>query len=235
MTLDQALDKIGTRCLVDLNSSVPVTNKVALTEEFYKAARRVARATYFLFTMQSTLTLEENVAEYDTLVSCAKPVFEVAEVYLGGNKLLCYSYKDFLKAYGNFYSASSGTPTMYVELPSSIIRLHAPPNAAAVALSNTFVSGFCSPTEVVYSAETSDTELEGPAEFQDIVIRDCVLMITEDYVSGDRGLKRWQLMQERNTEEIQSWYLKNTSRYRPVRKQATAGEDRLIVGLGDSW
>lgn len=238
MTLAQALERVGKYCLVDLNSHVDVENRPMLAVEFYRAASIVARKTYFLYEMQSTLTLEEDEPEYDTLTDCEKPIFDLDLVHVGGVRLTYYEYSDFLDAFPNFFSASSeSTLGAFTQLSPSKIRFAAPPNSTAVALDDTFVTGFALPTPVVYSQETAGTVLQGPDEFQDLSVKMCAVRLSEAYVAGDRGLKRLALYKQDIMEEMLSWYSSNTNKYRAKRKKVGVGlsEDRREFCLGDPF
>lgn len=235
MTLHEALTKVAKRCEVDLDSEVDTSDLVALADAFAVSARRVSRETYFLFTDNATLTLTEDEPKYDLLDSdiCSYPVFDCRRVHINGVWLPETRWVDFVDSYTTYFSDDSAASiSLYVPFMPSSIRLYPAPNSTAVAATDNFVVGYYLHPTYTYSAY-KDTELLGPEEFHDAMVRECALDITEAYFEANGGSEKWTLMAERNAKMKEEWKIQNLNQFSPAQRQGALGRTRRIIGIGD--
>ena len=233
MTLAQTVTAFQSRVDTDVDCDFDSTDTTLCTTAIVRAAERVSRDTYNLWTWESTLTLAAGDQSISTLGSkSAQKVFHVYGVHLNHGWLQEYRYRDFLESHPDYFSVSnSETPSAYTLSAPSNIMLDSPIATAAAALSNKFVIGFRLHATYTYAGDSS-TEMEGPADQHELIVDRAFLDSTKSYVVGDEGFQRRALIEQdyhRKASKIKS---DNLAIFKKEVRRAGAGMTRRTRSIG---
>lgn len=252
MTLASAVTRLRARTGVDLDTEVDITLAVdttseVATTELMKAARKVSRDTYFLFTLHSALTLTacttgaDAAAELnllDTTTSALKsalPIFHCYGVHLNGQWLMEMTWQDLLNGFSNYWTdTAQSKPSYWIPISPSKIRFQQAPNSTCAAASDNFAVGFYLHTQYTY-ALNSTTELLGPEEFHELIIERAYLDLTEGLVAGDSALKRRAVAEQSYREKSDTFARLNKGRAKKLVRQSSVGNTRRFFTMGGPY
>lgn len=232
MTLTEAVTLFQTRVDTDADCDFDSTDTTKCTTAIMSAAWRWARDTYSLWTWESTLTLSAADQSIDTLSSkSAQKVFHVYGVYINGEWLVEYKYRDFLTSFPDYFSVSnSDKPSFFTLSAPSNIMLAAPVSTTAAAAANHII-GFRLHTVYTYASNPSD-QLEGPSDQHELIIDRAFLDSTKSYVVGDEGLQRRALIENDYLTKTAKIKQDNLAIFKKEVRRAGAGNTRRVFGIG---
>jgi len=238
LTLSEARERVRTRLDVDLEAEVDLDSPDDFTEEFNVALAEVARATYFLWTWRSNLTLVADDPDYDlTAVGvCSEPVFDCYGVHVNGVWLEEQEPETFFQDRPNYFSESSATrPAVWIRMTDAQVRIAPPPNAAAVAASDNFVIGFAEPLPYTWSSESrgKDTQLPGTKVIHQMIVDRLALNLSVSYAFSEEGYRRRGLFEKEYVRRAERFESRNLAKAKPLRRKAGGGSVRRIYQLGD--
>ncbi len=234
MTLAQAVTRFQTRVDTDQDCDFDSTDTTLCTTAIMRAAERVSRDTYCLWTWESTLTLAAGDQSISTLGSkSAQKVFHVYGVHLNHGWLQEYRYRDFLESFGgDYFSASnSETPSCYTLSAPSNVMLNVPIATAAAALTDKFVIGFRLHATYTYASNPND-ELEGPADQHELIVDRAYLDETKSYIVGDEGFQRRSLIEQDYLTKAAKIKADNLAIFKKEVRRAGCGMARRVRSIG---
>lgn len=229
MTFNQVVQKVILGANLDLDSDVDLSNETAVAEAVMFAAKEVSRKTYSLFDLNVPLTITAGTATYDTIGSVTtRKVFDIRGVHVKGNWLPAQTWEWLVENSPSYTTASNAVPYCYVLTAPSNMRLVDPPNTATANATDNFVIGYCLHDEYVWTTQNG-IELQGPADFHDLVVDQTILNITRSYASDQEGYAR-RAEFERHL-ETKAAKLKhfNLQKYTPLRRAAAGNTRRIVV------
>jgi hypothetical protein len=251
MTLASAVARLRARTGIDLDTEVDITAAVdttseVATTELMKAARKVSRATYHLFTLNSALTLtacttgasagaELNLLDTTTSAhKSALPIFHCYGVRINGSWLREMNWQDFLDSFPNYLTdGATANPAFYVPISPSHIRFVQPGNATAVAATNHAIGFYLHPTYTY--ALNSATELLGPEEFHELIVERAYLDLTEGLVRGASALQSRATQKQEFDDKCAGFEAFNKARAKKSNRKGGAGNVRRIFSLGGGY
>jgi len=242
MTLAEAIEKLRKRIDYDLESEEDLTNDPErAARELSKGAKEVSRECYHLYTSRANLTLTQDKAEYNLLDPnvCEKEVFDLVAyeddpaggVHIAGSWLTYQKWETFRRALPDYFKETSSTPAFYTIIPPSTLRISPPPNSSAVSASDNFVVGFYLHPTYTW-AKNKDTELLGDELYHDLYINRALLSLVLANLD-DENAKRWSLFRAEYEARVNALRAFNLAKYKPLRRKAGAGNERVLFHLGE--
>ena len=236
MTLQEAITLFRTRVDVDQDSDFDTSDNDACTDALMRAAFRVSRDTYWLYTWRSSLTLAPSGTEYDTLnpTVSTQQVFDVYGVHINGGWGTEMRGRQFIECYLNYYNAASqATFPYYTRSAPSIVKLPAPPTTVAINAIDNFIMGFRLHTNYTYSS--SGVELEGPQEMHELIVDRAYLDNTKSYIASDEAYTRRAIIEKDYNDKTKSYRIFNLANFKKEQRIAGAGTTRRIYGIGGPY
>jgi hypothetical protein len=235
MTLAEVIALTTNHLRVDLDSNVDVTDTTAMTAAVNQAAKEWTRDTLCLWSWESSITLANGVAEYDTLDStkCADLVFHVRGVHVNGKWLDELDPQDLMPGgdYDDYQAMTSSTnPGFWVKKAPSSIRLIAKPNAAAAAASDNYVIGWREHPTYTYAAN-SGTQMLGPSTFHPFIADKAALNLAISYISSSEGYQRYQALLSRYNVHAAELKANNVAEYAARRSERGVGRGGAFFDL----
>ena len=234
MTLGDSVTLFQSRVDTDVDCDFDSTDTAKCTTAIMAAAYRVARDAYYLWTWESLLTLAAADQSIDTMSSkSAAKVFHVYGVYINGQWLQEYRYRDFLESFPSYHTASnSDKPGAYTLTAPSNIYLDVPVSATAAAATN-HITGFRTQTTLAYAS--ASTELDGPSEYHELIVDRAYLDSSKSYVTGATGYERRALIEADYQEKTRRLKAFNMATFKKETRRAGIGNRRMVRSVGGSF
>lgn len=235
MTVREAIERVKTRTLIDLDSEVDLSDPVAAADALDDAARQFSRDTLAFYTWQASLTLTADAAEADLLdpAVCSQQVFMPHAVSVNGAWLQEFAPEEFAENFLDYATASSNAhPYAYTVVAPGSIRMYQAPNATAVAATN-YVRGFRLHEPISHT--NLDAELEGPKEYHEMIVNRMALDVTVSYPTSGEALARRERVEQIYNVAANQMRTTNLARFRKMVRKGGAGQTRRVYSVGEGW